>query len=209
MVFAGSVAARFFVFCFVFLIPLVLGTVLQPLSASGADGEGRFAIKGVGTLTCRKFVEVRTQNTSLHTAFLHWAEGFLTAVNRYDADTYDIAPWQTTAVLDRIFASHCEKNPDEKFVALLQKLGVSLRDGRLQERSEMLTITVNGESTRVYQALLVQAQAKLKELGFYGGAVDGAFGPKTQEAIATFQIAEGVVASGLPDPLTIWKLLSP
>ncbi len=209
MVFAGSVAARFFVFYFVFLIPLILGSVLQPLSARGADGEGRFAIKGVGTLTCRQFVEARTQTSPLHTAFLHWADGFLTGVNRYDANTYDIAPWQTTAVLDRIFASHCEKNPDEKFVVLLQKLSAGLRDGRLEERSETLTVTVDGESTRVYQALLVRAQVKLKELGFYNGAVDGAFGPKTQEAIATFQIAEGIVATGLPDPLTLWKLLSP
>lgn len=194
-------------FSFALVMLLAIAAILQPAPARSADGEGRFAIKGVGLLTCQQYVEAQTQASPLHLAFLHWADGFLTAVNRYEADTYDITPWQSTAILDQIFLGHCRENPDEPFVVLLQKLGKTIHGSRLEEKSDKLNITVDGNTTRVYQTLVRRAQAKLKEQGFYDSAVDGQFGPKTQEAFATFQIAEGITATGLPDPLTLWRLL--
>ena len=52
-----------------------------------------------------------------------------------------------------------------------------------------------------------RAQQALKERGHYDGSVDGISGPKTRSAIAAFQKAEDLPATGQLDPATLAKLL--
>jgi peptidoglycan hydrolase-like protein with peptidoglycan-binding domain len=47
-----------------------------------------------------------------------------------------------------------------------------------------------------------QAQERLKVLGFYDGPVNGDFGPYTQAALAQFQLANVLPASGALDAET-------
>jgi putative chitinase len=49
-------------------------------------------------------------------------------------------------------------------------------------------------------------QARLKELGFNPGTVDGVFGPGTEAALKAFQASEGLVADGIAGPKTIAAL---
>jgi len=51
-----------------------------------------------------------------------------------------------------------------------------------------------------------QIQQKLNELGFDAGPVNGDFGHKTQAALAQFQIANILPASGMPDAATLHEL---
>ena len=53
-----------------------------------------------------------------------------------------------------------------------------------------------------YADLYRQAQEKLNGLGFAAGPVNGDFGPKTQAALAQFQIARDLPASGMLDERT-------
>lgn len=46
------------------------------------------------------------------------------------------------------------------------------------------------------QNLIRQAQERLKEAGFYTGPVDGAYGPKTEEALREYQQAKGLKETG-------------
>lgn len=49
---------------------------------------------------------------------------------------------------------------------------------------------------------LTDIQARLTDLGRYDGAVDGVDGPLTRAAVAAFQRDRGLVADGLPGPVT-------
>lgn len=49
-------------------------------------------------------------------------------------------------------------------------------------------------------------QSKLKELGYYTGAVDGIFGSKTQSAVKAFQRNCGLTADGIAGPKTLLYL---
>jgi len=51
-----------------------------------------------------------------------------------------------------------------------------------------------------------ELQGRLKFLGFYDGAVDGDFGPKTLAAVKTFQAKFGMKADGVVGPKTKLKL---
>lgn len=51
-------------------------------------------------------------------------------------------------------------------------------------------------------SVLVAAQARLQRLGYYRGAVDGAFGPLTAEAIRGFQADNGLPVTGNLDVRT-------
>jgi N-acetylmuramoyl-L-alanine amidase len=46
------------------------------------------------------------------------------------------------------------------------------------------------------QAEIRQVQERLKELGYYDGAIDGIYGPNTAEAIREYQQAQGLAVTG-------------
>lgn len=51
-----------------------------------------------------------------------------------------------------------------------------------------------------------QIQKKLKDLGYYTGAVDGIYGGKTQAAVKAFQKNCGITADGIAGPTTLLYL---
>jgi hypothetical protein len=55
-------------------------------------------------------------------------------------------------------------------------------------------------------SILVQAQSQLSTLGYYGGAVDGSFGPMTSRAISQYQADYGLRITGRLDRATLKSL---
>ncbi|MGB7440280.1 MAG: peptidoglycan-binding protein [Coleofasciculaceae cyanobacterium] len=52
-------------------------------------------------------------------------------------------------------------------------------------------------------------QTKLKQLGYYNGAVDGVYGPLTRNAVSKFQQAQGLNVDGIVGTQTLAKLPQP
>ncbi|MGF1523354.1 MAG: peptidoglycan-binding protein [Leptolyngbyaceae cyanobacterium] len=52
-------------------------------------------------------------------------------------------------------------------------------------------------------------QRRLSELGYYNGAIDGVYGPNTQEALADFQESVNLARTGILDALTRDYLVNP
>lgn len=55
-------------------------------------------------------------------------------------------------------------------------------------------------------ATVKQVQQKLKDLGYYNGAVDGVFGENTKSAVIKFQKAKGLTADGVAGSATLSAL---
>lgn len=49
-------------------------------------------------------------------------------------------------------------------------------------------------------------QTRLKEWGYYSGAVDGIYGTKTRDAVKAFQRKHGLTADGIAGPATLEKI---
>ena len=57
-----------------------------------------------------------------------------------------------------------------------------------------------------YDDFIKRVQAKLRQLGFDAGPVNGDFGEKTQAALAQFQLSRTIPASGQLDDVTLAEL---
>lgn len=183
---------------------------MSPATALAASDTGDFAIEGVGAARCSDFVDAAKQKNNMFWNMGGWIDGFLSAYNSYQEDTFDVtafAPNQSTDLIANFVGRHCQQNPDHRFGMVVKSLVDRLHDMRLREKSEVKQIEVDGQTYPVYEAMLRRAQEKLKEKGFYNGAIDGKYGPGTRSALTAFQEQQGMPTSGAPDQPTLLQLM--
>ncbi|MDX1690206.1 MAG: peptidoglycan-binding domain-containing protein [Acidimicrobiia bacterium] len=65
--------------------------------------------------------------------------------------------------------------------------------------SEMLKSGAQGPKVK-------ELQRALQRKGISAGAIDGAFGPKTEDAVKEYQKREGLVSDGIAGPATLGSL---
>ena len=186
-----------------------LAATLMSLEARAADSGGQFAVEGIGGSTCESFVTAKSESSDAYWMFLGWLDGYMTGINQYAPETYDITPWQSQNLLAALFEKFCATNPGANFFAVANKMIAELRNDRLRESSVLVVAKVGERSIGVYRETLRRAQVQLKEGGHYQGEVDGLFGPNTQRALESYQKRVGLTVTGLPDQATLLKLLRP
>lgn len=174
---------------------------------AGADAQQRFAIKDAGLSTCREYLQARDARSPEYQRFGGWLNGYLTATNRYEPDTFDLAPWQSTGILTAWLAERCRKDPQIPFVRAVAALANKLGADRLRAHSERVTVSNGPASATLYAEVLHAALRRLSALGYSEVALDGRFDPPTRAAIEAFQRDRGLPATGVPDPATLAKLL--
>lgn len=182
-----------------------------PLSGAAAqDNPRQFAVEGAGMLTCARFVEARADTTSPdYQRMIGFIEGYLSAANLYEPDTFDLTPWHNAAALDMIVENHCAQHPEDRLVGVTQRMVGGLRPFRVARFSNMLEVGDGQNRAFVYETILRRAQAALQLRGLYSGPEDGTFTPALRQAFREFQRSVGLDATGVPDPATLWKLLNP
>lgn len=185
-----------------FLSLLFCGAILQ-----AADKNNKFAIKGIGRSTCESFVEARKTQSPQYFQFGGWMNGYISATNRYEANTFDVASWQSTGLLTASLANFCERNPEMQFVRAVAFLVNTLGKDRLQSQSELIEAKVGEMSIFVYRATLQRAQERLADRNHFDGVPSGEFDTATQRAFKSFQEENELEVTGLPDQATLAKLL--
>lgn len=192
----------------VVLVALLIAVLLiAPLPSHAADNGGNFRIKGFGAESCQKYTAERSDNSVTYYLSRSWLNGYLTAHNRLSAGVYDAVGDIAIETLAAWLASYCRANPERNFVTATAVLTAALRPLQLKQEPQIIEATVQDRSIRLAQKTMRNVQQALKNRGFYVGAVDGLFGPKTQAALKTFQRKTGIAVTGLPDQPTLIKLL--
>ncbi len=191
----------------ILLAALLVAALMAAAPVHAADGSGRFAVKGAGVASCGNFVDLRAEKSKTIFVFVGWLQGYLSAFNQFTGDTYDVVSWERTEILLRAIERYCEKNRDRKFYAAVAGLANSLMPDRLKTASKRVKATSGKESVTVYREVLRRMQIALADRGFYFGKADGLFGPNTRVGIEAFQRAEKIKVTGIPDQLTLLRLL--
>ena len=183
-----------------------LGTVSQ----AAEPNENSFAVEGAGRLNCAAFTTARSDKSSAeYQRMIGFIEGYLSAANRYEPNTFDLTPWHNAAALDIILNSHCTEHTQDTLVSVVQRMVTGLRPVRIAQFSPLVEVGDDKHQTIVYETILRRAQAALKVRGLYQGEEDGKFSPAMRDALIVFQQQTSLSPTGVPDPATLWTLLNP
>ena len=192
----------------VFAIPAAL--FISPAIAQADNASGQFAVEGAGVLSCQAFNDARTDKGSAEfQRLIGFTEGYLSAANRYEPNTFDLSPWHNAAAFDLILEKHCGENPNEMIVGVLQKMVSALRPVRIADYSPMVEVGTGENRAFVYRTILRRAQASLRSRGLYAGEEDGQYTEQLRDALLVFQKQADLFETGVPDPATLWTLLNP
>ncbi len=171
---------------------------------------GQFAVEGAGRLSCSTFNQAKDDKGSAeYQRIIGFIEGFLSAANRYEPNTFDLSPWHNAAAFDLILAKHCAENPDDIMVSVVQKMVGALRPVRVAQFSPMVEVGSGENRAFVYKTIMKRAQAALRSQGLFNGSEDGEFSPQMRDALLAFQRKSDLYQTGVPDPATLWTLLNP
>lgn len=172
-----------------------------------ADENNQFAIKGIGLSSCENFVEARKTQSPQYFQFGGWMNGYLSAVNRYEQNTFDVVSWQSTGLLAGWLAAFCQSNPDVPFVRAVAMMVNTLGKERLTTRSEQVEAEAGNVTVYIYESVLSQVQERLSKSGHFQGPVTGKFDNQTRQALEGFQRETGLDPTGVPDQATLAQLL--
>lgn len=178
-------------------------------AAEAATASGEFAAKGAGRARCAYFVDAKKRNLPDHMEMISYFEGFLTAANRYEPDTYDVAPWHSVGLISAIVENYCKDNGEATLAYVAAQLAMSLKPLRLTAASNLVTLGEPPNRIQVYEEIIRRAQAELKKKNLFAGVPDGKFNPETQTALRAFQTEKKLDPTGVPDAATLWYLLNP
>ena len=188
---------------------LGLCLICVPLAGFGADSNGRFAIKGAGAAYCERYAKARADKSPEYNLYSGWVSGYLTAVNQYSKNTFDVASWESVGLLLALLDGHCVRNPKDRFYKVVESMSVALVKNQLDERSPPVEVKVGERKLVIYEEVLRRVQKVLAKAGFYEGEPDGQFGPGTRKAIEAFQREKKLEVTGTPDQRTLLRLFRP
>jgi len=177
---------------------------LQP--AHGADRDGKYAIRGAGLLSCATFVAERARKSPAYMMIGGWLDGYITASNRLQPDSYDVTPYASTELLSVLINRHCKNNPDDVLAPVVTTLIAKLNDDRLQSSSPLVEVTVGKYQTRLYIRTIRNIQQRLAGKNIFTGTKNGLWSDDTQAALARYQKSIGFDDTGFPDQKTLWYL---
>lgn len=188
-----------------FVLLLILS--FREPEALAADAQNRFSIRGVGLLTCEIYENERKAQSATYQIFGGWIDGYITGVNQYAPETFDVLSFESSELVAELLSAHCKANPQDVVFSVLNSMFIKLQDDRIHEASPHIEVTIDSRSVRLYEDVLRRIQNRLQEEGYYNGEITGTFGESEKAALAAFQTSIGLNPTGFPDQATLWKLI--
>ena len=180
--------------------------IVTPATAQAADGQGRFALKGAGFLTCGMYLNERAAKSNLYYMVGGWIEGYVSAHNRYTDNTFDVTAFESLELLMRVMEGHCKDHPDDRLYPVVSSMLDTLAGDRLTESTPRVKIDDGTRKALLYRETIRRMQVRLADLGLYKGQADGTFTDATRSAVAAYQADQAFKQTGFPDQATLWRL---
>lgn len=174
--------------------------MLWSSAASSADTAGRFAVRGLGSTKCSDLTAAIAQkNNNLIQLYATWLSGYLTASNRLISQTFDAIPSTVGTDTVGLVSVICARNQDSLVETATYQVLAAVNNIRIRQDSPLVTVQERGKSFAIRQEALILVQTELASKGLYKGPADGKPSPALAKAISTFQKAQKLPETGLPD----------
>ena len=194
---------------FVFVLCAVATCGLPP--AAAATKEGAFSVRGIGAETCSTFTERLSGNGRQQALgeLASWIGGYLSSANRQTENAFEVMPISNNVAVAALAADICKNNTDALVDTVVTSLVDAFANDAMDGDSPLMNFKSGKYSTVMRAALVESVQKKLVEKGYLEASdVDGKFGTGTSKAIGKFQKSNGLLVTGVPDPLTLMRLLA-
>ena len=145
--------------------------MLCAANARSEDDKGQYAVRGAGLISCGLYVRERGAKDDVYLITAAWVDGYITGINHYAPQTYDLLSFESTELLMSILDKHCKSHPTDPVFGVLTSLFKKLWQDRLTDKSDKTVISVEGRETQHYMELVKRLQIKLRAGGFYEGAI--------------------------------------
>ena len=188
---------------------LCLALLFVASTAHAGTKDGQFAVEDSGRTICATYTKASERKDEAYHRYVGFLEGYLTAANRYEPNTFDLTPWHSTAAIALIVNSHCKKFPKDNLAMAAQRLVIAMAPVRLATFSKLIEVGDSKNKSMIYATILKRAQSTLARRGLYRGEANGEFNPEFRSALAQFQTLAKLDPTGFPDTATLWVLLNP
>jgi hypothetical protein len=195
---------------FTMLVAILLlapGVLAGPSAATAADAKGNYALRGIGGETCQALMAElqQDQQAPIETAF--WLLGYMTAINHYRPDTYDVSPVLDASGMLTMLAGLCREHPEALAETAANDLLRRLAAARVKAVSPVVETKSGSNVAPVRAATLAAMQAKLKRYAYFKGKASGNFDSQTEAALKAFQKDQKLPETGVADWVTVVRLL--
>lgn len=174
-------------------------------SLQAADKNEVYAVKGAGVSYCSTFLESMEARDKNYFIYGGWVEGYLTALNQQLADTFDLAPWQTTELMLKMIEPVCQQNPEQQFHNVVKAMAGQFSEHKITESSNYVQLETN-KNLVFQESVIKRIKNALMEKGLYEGDDDLSWGGEVTTAIKEFQHSQDLEETGTPDQVTLYKL---
>lgn len=176
-------------------LPITLLFIITLVSSSNSwalDKNGKYAIKGVGNVSCLAFIKMVDEDNPQKFLFAGWLNGYMTAHNQHLKDTFDIVSWENVETMGTYLRTHCKKNPKLSFFQATTQMLSELYDQRIVEFLGAENLGTGKQSQKSYFQVIARVQKRLKELNIYDGVIDGRMTKELTTAVDTFRKQKGI-----------------
>lgn len=193
-------------------LPLLAAAImLSSISApSQAQNEQGFVTWGMGSLSCETLVGALQgeQGGAAAGRLITWLSGYVSHANRTASGINDVVPYSNIDGLATVVARVCAANTDAQVEAVTAFVIATLEPLAVRSVEEPVELAQGDASMLIRPSVLQAVQERLIERDLLPEeSADGVYGEQTAEALAGFQDAEALDATGLPDAWTVFLLL--
>ncbi|PHS53710.1 MAG: hypothetical protein COB03_11710 [Alteromonas sp.] len=174
-------------------------------NVNAANEDGSFAIKGIGSSTCSRYLDLMQAGESEAVfQFGGWMNGYISASNEFHQDTFDLVSFEEPDTLLVYVTKYCRAYPSHRFLFAVKAILKSFSDNRVKQNSKMITFP--GQSKlKLYEETIDWIAGELKSKGFIEHPLPSL--EDIKKALVKFQIEQGIDGKGEPTQQTLIALL--
>lgn len=175
--------------------------MLPAQGAFAASAQGDYAVIGIGSLTCKAYLEqLSTENPPL-LAYSEWVSGYLSGLNRTLPDTFDASYISDNTHLAKLVGRVCRTQPDQLTETVLAQLVTSMMSAELTQYSDVVRVSVGNTAVAIRRLTLDRLIGVLVEQDYLPER--RAFDETVRDALIRFQADKNLTQTGLPDTETL------
>jgi hypothetical protein len=130
------------------------------------DKDGNFAIKGVGSLTCKQFIVDASQDAPVLQQYAGYVSGYISAYNELEFETFDLLAWQRLDTVMLLLLQGCKQTPDSSVGGAVSRVIKYFSSNAIKKNAKKIAVKGPTQSLYFYPVVIEKIETALKQRGY-------------------------------------------